>query len=67
MRTFGFGSAKLSMGTFQNEEFGQYTLYAYNACQSAIVLRSGEKVLVITGKDILETMDLFEKLHALIQ
>lgn len=26
-RTNGFGSAKLSMGTFQNEEFGSCTVY----------------------------------------
>ena len=28
-RTNGFGSAKLSIGTLQNEEFGSCTVYAY--------------------------------------
>ncbi len=62
VRTLGFHSARLSMGTFENTEFGQYTRYVYTGCESCIMLRSGEKVLVINGKDGEETRDLYERL-----
>ena len=47
VRTSGFGSARLSMGIFQNNEFGSYTLYAYTGAKEFIVLTSGTKTLVI--------------------
>ena len=61
-RNMGFGSARLSIGNFKNNEFGNYTLYAYTACDSAVVIKSGEHILVITGKDTTETKMLFNSL-----
>ncbi len=51
VRTSGFGSARLSMGIFQNEEFGSYTLYAYTGAEEFVVLASGDKTLVIGVPD----------------
>ena len=62
IRTFGFGSARLLMGTFQNETWGTYTLYGYRASESAILIRSGEKLLVLTGKNAPETSEMFIQL-----
>lgn len=62
-RNMGFGSAKLSIGNFRNEEFGNYTLYAYNASNSAVVIQSGEHILVITGADDIETQQLYQTLQ----
>lgn len=59
-RTMGFGSPRLSMGTFQNDEFGNYTLYSYTGCDAAIVIRGGEKILVINAKTPAETQALYE-------
>ncbi len=61
-RTFGFGSPRLSLGNFQNEEFGTYTLYSYTKAESFVVIKSGEKVLVIGGKTEQETKAIYEKL-----
>jgi len=61
-RVGGYGSPRLSLGTFQNEEFGLYTRYTYTQCPSAIVLTSGEKVLVISGKDRSATEALWSEL-----
>ena len=61
-RTMGFGSPKLSMGTFSNEEFGLYTRYTYTQCSTAIVIRSGERVLVISAEDAAATRALYEAL-----
>lgn len=62
-RIAGVGSARLSLGTFENEEFGKYTLYAYTGSDMAVVVRSGEKVLVVACKTQQETRQLFEQLQ----
>lgn len=63
LRTSGFASARLSMGIFQNDEFGSYTLYAYTGAEEYIVLTSGEKTLVIGLADAEETQSVY---HALL-
>lgn len=63
-RTNGFGSMKLSMGTFQNEEFGSYTLYAYTGAREYIVLKVGEKTLVIGMKNDDETQEIYRSILA---
>ena len=61
-RTGGFGSAKLLMGIFQNKEFGSYTRYSYTKCDACIVIEMGNRVLVISGKDVGETKEIYELL-----
>ena len=61
-REFGFGSAKLLLGTFRNEEFDLHSRYTYTNCDCAIVLTVGEKVLVLAGEDIAETEFIYETL-----
>ncbi len=63
-RTNGFGSPKLSMGTFQNDEFSSYTLYAYTGAEEYIVLETGEKTLVIGMKDADETREIYQSILA---
>lgn len=63
LRTSGFASARLSMGIFQNDEFGSYTLYAYTGAEEYIVLTSGEKTLVIGLADAEESQSVY---HALL-
>ena len=60
VRTWGFSSVRLSMGTFKNEQWNSYTLYAYNSCDSMILIRSGEKWLAFNAKDPAETRILYE-------
>lgn len=61
-RVFGVGSYRLLLGTFRNEEFGTYTRYTYYKPESCIVVRMGEKVLVLSGKDKAETQDIYSQL-----
>lgn len=61
-RAFGFGSPRLSMGTYENEEFKAYSIYSYTSCESMILLHSGDKVLAINAKTEAETLELYEKL-----
>ena len=60
VRTNGFGSARLSIGIFQNEAFGSYTLYAYTGAKEFIVLTSGTKTLVIGMRDAEATQAVYE-------
>ena len=62
-RVYGFGGARLLMGTFESDTYGKYTLYAYTKCDYGVVVRSGEKTLIITGKDKTETEEIYEKLN----
>ena len=62
VRTNGFGSPKLSMGAFRNDEFGNYTLYAYTSAQEYVVLTSGGKTLAIGMDDAGKTRAIYETL-----
>lgn len=61
-RTFGFGSPRLGMGSFQNEDCGAYTLYAYMKCDAAVVLTIDGRALVLNGPDAESTRAIYEEL-----
>ena len=63
-RSNGFGSPKLLMGTFQNDEFGSYTLYAYAESKEYMVLEIDRKILVIGMKDADETQAIYQSILA---
>ena len=62
IRTYGFSSARLLMGTFENDEFGTYTRYTYGKCKTCIVIRDGENVLVINAENEEETKALYKEI-----
>ena len=61
-RTNGYGAPNLSMGQFNNDEFGFYTRYTYSSCDSCVVLTIGDDKLVINEKDETSTKELYNKL-----
>lgn len=67
VREMGFGSARLSTGTFKNEEFDRYTIYAYTQGEGAVVLKKGDDVLVIVGKTAEDTKEIYDTLAAKIK
>ena len=46
-RQMGFASAKLSLGIFKSDALGTYTLYSYSGADAHVVIKSGDKTLVI--------------------
>ena len=62
LRTNGFGSPRLSMGTFKNDEFGYYTIYAYNSTEPCVVVHTNTSSLVLRGVDEAATMAIYEQL-----
>lgn len=61
-RTFGYGSFRLLMGTFQNNEYGQYTRYTYTNCDCSVVLNVNGEILVISGTDTESTKEIYNEL-----
>ena len=61
-REMGFGSPRLSVGTFKNQEFGRYTLYAYTQGEGAVVLKKENDILVLVGKTEQETKEIYNTL-----
>ncbi len=61
-RTYGFGSPRLSMGTYRNDELGSYTRYSYTRCGDCVVMEIGGKILVLNGKDRESTKEIYESL-----
>ena len=61
-REWGFASARLMMGFFDNEEFGSHTRYSYVGTDACIVLRCGEDVLILNAKTEEATQALYEEL-----
>lgn len=62
MRTYGFASARLLMGSFSNEEFGNYTRYTYTGNKPCIVITSGESIIVLGLDDASETKAIYDSL-----
>ena len=63
-RTWGFGSFRLLLGSFENEEFGKYTRYTYYDPEACVILTVKGKALVISGADGAETAAIYDTLCA---
>ena len=62
MRSMGFGSARLQLGSYQNDTYGSYTRYGYTGCSAAVVLDVNGRALVLTGKDAESTEAIYNEL-----
>lgn len=60
IRTNGLGTARLAIGNFRNDEFGDYTRYSYAQNNSCIVLKVNGNILVINGKNAEKTKEIYE-------
>ncbi len=61
-RTSGFGSARLLLGFFHNQEFGTYTRYTYTDSDGCIVIHTDSRTLVLAHKETEQTKALYEAL-----
>ncbi|MBR5460293.1 MAG: SdpI family protein, partial [Clostridia bacterium] len=62
VREYGFGTLRLLMGRFRNDEYGSYSLYAYAKNHVAIRLTLKGGILVINHETRAKTVELFEGL-----
>ena len=61
-RVGGYGSAKLLLGGFQNDEFGSYTRYTYTGDGPCIVIKVDNRIIVIGTESAESTSALYEQL-----
>ena len=61
-RTGGYGSARLLMGFFNNEEFGTYIRYTYTNPEACVVVTTQGRPLVLSGETAEETLELYQML-----
>lgn len=61
-RVGGFGSPRLQMGNFKNNELGTYTRYTYTKCNACVVLTVKDNKIVINGKNKEKTQAIYEEL-----
>ena len=66
IREWGFASARLMLGWFDNDEFGSHTRYSYTGTDAYIVITCGEEVLIVNADTEEETCALYEELIAKI-
>ena len=62
LRVGGFGSFRLLMGFFENDEFGTHTRYTYYDPEACIVLTVRGKAVVLSAETAEETRTLYETL-----
>lgn len=62
IRVGGFGSFRLLMGYFQNDEFGIHTRYTYYKPEACIVVKTGKNTFVLSGESKAETAAIYQDL-----
>ncbi len=62
IRTYGFCSARLLLGSFENDEFGNYTRYSYTGCDACVVFEIDGKILVIGGENEADTLAIYDEI-----
>lgn len=62
-RTGGFGNFKMKAGNFRNEEFGNYTLYAFADCKAYVILYLDKDVIVLNERNKEKTKQLYEDIQ----
>ena len=63
-RIAGYGSANMLLGSFYNDEFGQYIRYTYGADQPCIVLTVGARKIVLGAEDEQQLNAIYERISA---
>ena len=66
-RELGFGSPRLLLGLFHNEEFGNYIRYTYTGDGPCVVITAGEETIVLSSETRSQTEELYQLLLARIQ
>lgn len=64
VRANGFGSPRLLMGIFENEEFGLYIRYSYTKCDACVLLTVDDEIYAIGCETAEETEKLYEQIAA---
>lgn len=59
-RVMGYGSPRLLLGSFKNDEFGAFTRFSYTKCDSDIIITVGNERIAVSCETEAETRALYE-------
>lgn len=62
-RTNGMGNFRMSLGSFHNDYYGDYTRYTFDSCDAVIVLDVDGQTVVLNGPDSTATQELYQALE----
>lgn len=62
MRIYGFSSARLLLGSFENSEWGNYDCYCYTNTDPCIVIETNDGVIVINSDSAEATKNIYDEL-----
>lgn len=63
-RIWGYGSARLLLGHFENDEFGAYTRYTYTGSRPCVVLTVDQRTVVIGARNEETVKGIYERILA---
>ena len=63
-RISGFGSARLLLGNFKNDEFGAYTRYTYTGEKPCVVLKVDGRTVVVGTDSEQEVKQIYERIYS---
>lgn len=61
-RVNGYGGFKVELGQFQNSTFGEYRLYSYTGCKSAVIIHTADGVVVVNAATEETTKALYQEI-----
>ena len=61
-RTNGLGNCRVSLGSFSNDLYGDYTRYTFTSCEACVLLYMEEQAIVLNGPDVEATKTLYNTL-----
>lgn len=59
IRTYGFFSARLALGSFKSNDIGGYTRYTYTGCDAGVLIEVSGNILIVNAKDAAATEALY--------
>lgn len=66
-RDIGLGTLKMQIGSYNNEEYDKYKLYAYASVEQYIVIKYNDKVLVFNQSTIESTKSIYNTLKSQLE
>lgn len=65
-RIYGFGSARLQLGKYKNDEYGNYTRCCYTNCDATVIIKTENEIYVVNRLDAATTKDIYNEILARI-
>lgn len=62
-RISGLGTIKMQLGSYENDQFGEYKLYSYSQVKTVILIRTNDSIIALNQKTYEKTKQLYDDLE----